>query len=90
MLFEGETHAALYAKYRPKYPDELFRTIEELCRAPGSSGCGVAVDVGCGSGQGTFPLCELFDTVIGVDISQNQIDQARRLQVRTFHDIFGF
>ncbi|OWF42697.1 putative methyltransferase DDB_G0268948 isoform X2 [Mizuhopecten yessoensis] len=80
MLFEGETHAELYAKYRPKYPETLYETIGEFCRAPGASGTGVAVDVGCGSGQGTFPLCEMFDSVVGVDISQSQIEQAIRLQ----------
>ncbi|XP_033748407.1 putative methyltransferase DDB_G0268948 [Pecten maximus] len=80
LLFEGETHAELYAKYRPKYPDALYEMIGNFCRAQGTSGVGVAVDVGCGSGQGTFPLCDTFNHVVGVDISQSQIEQALRLQ----------
>ncbi|XP_060067356.1 putative methyltransferase DDB_G0268948 isoform X2 [Ylistrum balloti] len=80
LLFEGETHAELYAKYRPKYPDALYEVIGDFCKAPGATGMDVAVDVGCGSGQGTFPLCEMFNNVIGVDVSQSQIAQAKRLQ----------
>lgn len=80
LLFEGVTHAELYAKYRPKYPDAIYQLIGDYCRAPGASGLNVAVDIGCGSGQGTFPLCDIFDHVVGVDISQSQIEQALRLQ----------
>ena len=36
----------------------------------------LAVDVGCGSGQSTEPLADHFKEVIGVDISQEQINKA--------------
>jgi ubiquinone/menaquinone biosynthesis C-methylase UbiE len=41
------------------------------------SGFHTALDVACGSGQSTFLLCESFQKVTGVVISQTQIDQAR-------------
>ena len=34
---------------------------------------GVAVDVGCGTGQSTFPLTEHFDKVYGIDPSKAQV-----------------
>lgn len=47
-------------------PEELHdKTILEL-----------AVDVGCGSGQSTRPLCRYFRHVIGNDVSEQQINSA--------------
>lgn len=37
----------------------------------------LAVDVGCGSGQGTHFLGEHFKKVVGTDISEAQIQEAR-------------
>ena len=38
----------------------------------------MAVDVGCGNGQATLSLADHFDSVLGIDISENQINEARR------------
>jgi len=37
----------------------------------------LAVDVGCGPGQSTFPLCQYFESVIGLDTSEAQVKEAR-------------
>jgi len=37
----------------------------------------LALDVGCGPGQGTLPLCQHFESVIGMDTSEAQIKQAK-------------
>lgn len=37
----------------------------------------LVVDVGCGSGQGTRFLAEHFKKVVGTDISEAQIQEAR-------------
>lgn len=37
----------------------------------------LAVDVGCGSGQGTHFLGEHFKKVVGTDISEAQIQEAK-------------
>lgn len=36
----------------------------------------LAVDVGCGSGQGTALLAEHFGSVVGTDVSRAQLDMA--------------
>ena len=42
-------------------------------------GCklGLAVDVGCGTGQNTWPLAELFDKVVGVDVSPIAVERSK-------------
>lgn len=66
-----EQGGAAYAAYRPQYPDAL---VSYLCSiAPGTER---ALDVGCGTGQLTRLLATRFTEVIGVDPSQNQIENA--------------
>lgn len=36
-----------------------------------------AIDIGCGSGQSTFTLCDHFGTVLGFDVSEAQLAEAR-------------
>ncbi|XP_075070156.1 putative methyltransferase DDB_G0268948 isoform X2 [Mixophyes fleayi] len=38
----------------------------------------MAVDAGCGTGRSTRPLAEYFSKVIGIDISETQIIEAKR------------
>ena len=77
-LFEGQEHAKLYAQYRPTYPDEMHEEIVEYCTSGDKTKLPLelAVDVGCGSGQSTRPLCRYFRHVIGSDVSQEQIKSA--------------
>lgn len=77
-LFEGQEHAKLYAKYRPTYPDALYEEIFRYCttHVTGNASSDTAVDVGCGSGQSTRPLCRYFRHVIGSDVSEEQIKSA--------------
>ncbi|XP_027731038.1 putative methyltransferase DDB_G0268948 [Vombatus ursinus] len=78
-LFEGKDHAAIYQKYRfPPSPDLLniiFSYLEEKKGKPYD----LAVDVGCGSGQSTWLLVPHFARVLGTDISEAQIEQAKRI-----------
>ena len=46
-------------------------------QSKGSLTSGFAVDVGCGSGQSTFLLCDYFTKIVGLDISETQIQQAK-------------
>jgi SAM-dependent methyltransferase len=60
-----------YARFRPEYPLALSAYLADL--APGR---GLAVDVGCGNGQLTTQLASHFNAVIGIDPSEDQINNA--------------
>lgn len=62
---------SLYARFRPRYPDELARFLCSV--APDTR---LALDVGCGTGQLTVQLARHFDHVVGVDTSAEQIANA--------------
>jgi SAM-dependent methyltransferase len=65
--------AALYSRFRPRYPDELFDWLSGL--APRHE---VAWDCATGSGQAAAGLARRFDRVIATDASQKQIAMAAR------------
>jgi len=65
------SHSALYLKYRPRYPEDLFSTLSRL--APSTH---VALDVGTGNGQAALSLAKYFDQVIATDVNPKQIEQA--------------
>src|SRR5205085_3574181 len=63
--------AAEYAKFRPRYPKELFRWLGSV--APSNQ---LAWDCATGSGQAAVELAEMFECVIGTDASEKQIGNA--------------
>ena len=73
--FETSDHSAAYALYRSSPPTSLVRKLADSVR---SGSRALAVDIGCGTGQSTFILSEYFDRVLGVDVSESQIKEARR------------
>ena len=56
-----------YARYRPTYPAGLAAALADI-----SPNSGLALDVGCGTGQLSVLLAEHFETVIGCDVSADQ------------------
>ncbi len=64
-------HAALYAKYRPDYPSELYEYLATL--TPRHD---YALDCATGSGQAAVGLARHFDCVIGTDGSFAQLRNA--------------
>ncbi|KAK3578101.1 hypothetical protein CHS0354_007811 [Potamilus streckersoni] len=73
-LFKGEICTTAYAKFRLLHPDWIFDSIVDHCK----DGCFLlAVDVGCGSGQSCHRLCRHFRSVIGIDVSEDQIKAAK-------------
>ncbi|CAJ1086819.1 putative methyltransferase DDB_G0268948 isoform X1 [Xyrichtys novacula] len=75
-LFEGKDHAAAYLQYRVA-PHELISRIMSFMEKGKSNRFNFAVDVGCGSGQGTVLLAPYFTKVVGTDISQAQLEMAQ-------------
>lgn len=57
-----------YAKYRPKYPAELFEFLSSICCEHNK-----AWDCACGNGQAALGLAPYFDEIIATDISEEQI-----------------
>lgn len=63
--------AALYAAYRPGYPDALFEFVAALTPSHRA-----ALDCGAGSGQAAIGLARHFDQVIATDTSAEQLRHA--------------
>ncbi|XP_047211566.1 putative methyltransferase DDB_G0268948 [Girardinichthys multiradiatus] len=74
-LFEGKNHAASYLQYRVA-PHELISKIMSYMEKRTPSQFKLAVDVGCGPGQGTVLLASYFTKVVGTDISQAMVERA--------------
>ena len=70
-LLENLQHALKYAIFRPCPPQELIREIIQK-----TNGNQLALDIGCGTGQCTRLLAPYFDKVIGIDVSESQIEAA--------------
>ena len=67
--------AADYAKFRPRYPRELFEYLGGV--APSRM---LAWDCATGNGQAAVELAEVFDRVIATDASEKQIANAQSHQ----------
>ncbi len=63
-----------YARFRPRYPDELFEWLAARCARTD-----LAWDCACGSGQATAPLARRFTRVVGTDASPSQLAHAPQL-----------
>src|SRR5690606_29901474 len=67
------TQSDKYAKFRPTYPAEFFKYLNSIVKNKKS-----AWDCGTGNGQIAFELSKFFENVYATDISQSQIDNARK------------
>ena len=61
-------HASEYARFRPRYPRELFAYVAEIAHKRQ-----VAWDCATGNGQAAVALAEFFQHVIATDASEKQI-----------------
>ncbi|KAM9851170.1 putative methyltransferase [Aulostomus maculatus] len=75
-LYEGKEHAASYWKYRISPSDGLIQKMLEFLEKQKGGPFQLAVDVGCGSGQGTVLLAKHFASVVGTDVSAAQLELA--------------
>ena len=88
-LFEEESLANLYAKFRPSYPQKVYDAISLFATKRGIDlKTGLALDLACGSGQGTFPLTNIVKKCIGVDVSKAQINCAKEKNVTEGSDAY--
>ncbi len=66
-------HASEYAKYRPRYPDNLFQYLASLVQEHER-----AWDCATGNGQAALSLTDYFDKILATDASEKQIKNATR------------
>ncbi len=63
----------------PKYTqDKTYAFTYFSAQHPAPNSVTLAVDVGCGTGSSTRPLAEHFQHVVGVDVSETQLEEARK------------
>jgi SAM-dependent methyltransferase len=76
--FDWGLTAQDYARYRPGYPASFYERITSLgVGLPGQR----VLDLGCGTGNVARELAHRGCRVTGVDISERQVDEARRLSI---------
>ncbi|XP_042350238.1 putative methyltransferase DDB_G0268948 [Plectropomus leopardus] len=75
-FFEGVQQASSYWKYRISPSDLLIRPVLYFLEKQKGHPFELAVDVGCGSGQGTVLLAKHFASVVGLDVSPAQLEVA--------------
>lgn len=76
-LFEGKDHASVYQKYRFTPPEELKDIIIQYLDKRKAQPHVLAVDLGCGTGQNSRLFAPHFREVVGIDISECQLEEAR-------------
>ncbi|XP_078509925.1 uncharacterized protein LOC144769629 [Lissotriton helveticus] len=76
-FFERYEHAEIYQKYMIRAPKEVHNLILSYLEKKKSRPFGLMVDVGCGNGQSTQAMAAHFQKVIGIDISEAQIQVAK-------------
>ncbi|EGG18200.1 putative SAM dependent methyltransferase [Cavenderia fasciculata] len=64
-----------YLTFRPTYPNELFDIIRDYTQSDTTRQ--LAFDIGCGNGQATVKLADMYEKVIGFDPSEGQITSAQ-------------
>ncbi|XP_078507136.1 putative methyltransferase DDB_G0268948 isoform X2 [Lissotriton helveticus] len=74
--FERKAHSRLYQKHMIREPGELQKLILSYLKEKKGRPYELAVDVGCGTGQSTRVLASYFQKVVGIDISEAQIQEA--------------
>ena len=75
-LFEGAVHASEYAQFRPRYTTKVRDLIKSFMEKH-DCGFDCMVDVATGSGQSLSYWTDVFHKCVGLDISAEQIKNAR-------------
>lgn len=66
-----------YNSFRPSYPPSFYKT---LLTYYGADKVSNTIDLGCGTGVASFPLLNISDYVLGLDLSPAMIESANELK----------
>ena len=80
-FYDDPEVADKYLRYRPKYSSEVADIVMQFCGKHNdlsAQNLDLMVDVGCGSGQSSNIFQPYFKKIIGIDISPEQLKQARQ------------
>lgn len=77
-LFKKMTFSSVYHKHIIPVSSEIISMILSYVKTDGRP-LEMAVDVGCGTGRYTLPLAPHFKKVLGIDISESQINLAKQM-----------
>lgn len=71
-----------YNTFRPHYPALFYKILSDYAigKDPSKLPIGKSVDLGCGTGVATYPLLNISEKVIGLDLSANMIKTANLLK----------
>ena len=76
-IWSSDSEAAKYSAKRPEHPVKIVDSVVAFLRKKYSGPMSMAIDVGCGTGMSTCNLFGKFDKILGVDLSEAMIDQAK-------------
>lgn len=78
--YEGDKLATDYDEMQNNFPDEVRREILKCLDKNATQGAGrrFMLDVGCGGGKSAKLFVDDFEQILGIDISQSQIDMAKQ------------
>ncbi|CCE83003.1 Piso0_002776 [Millerozyma farinosa CBS 7064] len=72
-----------YESFRPHYPSSFYELLHKYVTTSkdgaNADHAEKVIDLGCGTGISTYPLLNIANTVIGVDLSQRMVDTANDL-----------
>ncbi|XP_069839294.1 putative methyltransferase DDB_G0268948 [Dendropsophus ebraccatus] len=78
-LFKKRTYSSVYQKYMVPVSSEILNIIVSFVKEKTDGRpLKMGLDVGCGTGRYTLPLAPHFEKVLGVDISESQINVAKQ------------
>ena len=72
--FETEEEASRYEKYRPQYHYIPLNKVREFV----GKDFGYSLDVACGTGHSTIALSKISKEVVGCDLSETMLSEARK------------
>ncbi|XP_075070534.1 putative methyltransferase DDB_G0268948 [Mixophyes fleayi] len=77
-LFNSEEYAKIYHEHMCPASKNVLKAVLSYLEEKKGKPFELVVDAGCGTGRSTRPLAEFFSKVIGIDISESQIIEAKR------------